>query len=189
MAAFVEAPAWANATRPTTRHAFTIIELLTTVAGLIILLGLMVSLARHVRAASADQLTKDILHRLDQAMALYVRHNDDAIPRVPALIDDAGDLPSETALKKSALRNNEAWVRLLRSAGLLSDRLSDLPIAYYDELHVRDSWGSPIVFMPHLHPAVGMNAKGWFFFSAGPDGKYLTRDDNLYSYDQPAAQP
>jgi hypothetical protein len=38
-------------------------------------------------------------------------------------------------------------------------------------------------------PMIGMNPQGWFFFSAGPDRQYLTRDDNLYSYDQPAVRP
>jgi hypothetical protein len=31
-----------------------------------------------------------------------------------------------------------------------------------------------------------MNPRGWFFFSAGPDRQYLTRDDNLNSYDEPS---
>jgi type IV pilus assembly protein PilC len=64
-----------------------------------------------------------------------------------------------------------------------------MPMIYYDEVRVRDAWGSPIVFMTHMHPAIGMTSKGWFFFSAGPDRQYLTRDDNLYSYDQPVIQP
>jgi type II secretory pathway pseudopilin PulG len=168
---------------------FTLIEMLTTVAVLIILLGLMVSLARHVRLSASDQLTKDILHRLDEAMATYVHRNDDGLPFVPTFIDDSHGLPSEAALQRAALINNESFVRILNSEGLLSDRVSDLSIEYYDDVHVFDAWGSPIVFMAHMHPAVGMNAKGWFFFSAGPDGRYLTRDDNLYSYDERANQP
>ena len=38
--------------------------------------------------------------------------------------------------------------------------------------------------MPAFHPAVG-TAPGnhYFFVSAGPDGHFLTRDDNLYSYE------
>jgi hypothetical protein len=45
-----------------------------------------------------------------------------------------------------------------------------------------------------MHPSVGMAPDNRFFlFSAGPDRRYLTRDDNLYSYDQaprlPATQP
>jgi hypothetical protein len=159
---------------------------MTAVAVLVILLGVMVSLARHVRAASADGLTKDVLHRLDAAMAVYV-HQCGSIPAVPEFIGDQ-QVPAETALRRAALRNNESFVHALKSVGLLNGTFDDLSIAYYDEVRVRDAWGSPIVFMSHMHPSIGMNPKGWFFFSAGPDRQYLTRDDNLYSYDQPAVQ-
>ncbi|MGD0139416.1 MAG: hypothetical protein ABSD28_11110 [Tepidisphaeraceae bacterium] len=163
------------------------IEALTAVAILVIVVGLMVSLSRHVRAASADVLTKEVLRRLDAAMAAYV-HQNGTIPVIPPFIGDQ-QIPPEIQLRRPAERNDEAFVRALKSAGLLTGRFDDLSIAYYDEARVRDAWGSPIVFMSHMHPAIGMNPKGWFFFSAGPDRQYLTRDDNLYSYDQPAVQP
>jgi hypothetical protein len=164
-----------------------LIETLTTVAILVIVVGLMVSLSRHLRLASTVDLTKDILHRLDAAMAAYVRQNG-TIPVVPAFISDQ-QVPPEIQLRRPAERNDEAFIRALKSAGLLTGQFDDLSIAYYDEARVRDAWGSPIVFMSHMHPAIGMNPKGWFFFSAGPDRQYLTRDDNLYSYDQPVVQP
>jgi type II secretory pathway pseudopilin PulG len=179
--------------QPATRNpqlsdAFTLIETMTAIAVLVILLGVMVSLARHVRAASADVLTKDVLHRLDSAMAVYVRQYG-SIPAVPLFIGDQSQAPSEALLRRSAERNDESFIRALKSVGLLTGIFDDLSIAYYDEVRVRDAWGSPIVFMSHMHPAIGMNPKGWFFFSAGPDRQYLTRDDNLYSYDQPVVQP
>jgi prepilin-type N-terminal cleavage/methylation domain-containing protein len=167
-------------------RGFTLIETMTAIALLVILLGLMVSLARHVRAASADGLTKDVLRRLDTAMAVYVQKYG-SIPAVPEFIGDQ-QLPAENMLRRSAERNDEAFIRALKLAGLLSGTFDDLSIAYYDEVRVRDSWGSPIVFMSHMHPAIGMTPKVWFFFSAGPDRQYLTRDDNLYSYDQPVVQ-
>jgi type II secretory pathway pseudopilin PulG len=170
------------------RNGFTLIETLTTVAFLVIVLGLMVSLAHHVRDASAEGLTRDILRRLDEAMANYVRRND-TIPAIPDLIPPGPQLPNETALQRSAEANNWAFIRALKSEGLLGGVFDDLSIAYFDEARVRDAWGSPIVFMSKMHPAIGMNPKGWFFFSAGPDRQYLTREDNLYSYDQPAFQP
>jgi type II secretory pathway pseudopilin PulG len=168
-------------------QGFTVIETMTAIAVLVILLGVMVSLARHVRAASADGLTKDVLHRLDSAMAVYVRQYG-SIPAVPYFIGDQ-QVPAEPLLRRSAERNDESFIRALKSVGLLTGVFDDLSIAYYDEVRVRDSWGSPIVFMSHMHQAIGMNPKGWFFFSAGPDRQYLTRDDNLYSYDQPVVQP
>src|SRR5688572_25886225 len=55
------------------RRAFTLIEMMTTVAVLVIVLGLMVSLARDVRTRSADRLTKDLLARLDTLVEQYRR--------------------------------------------------------------------------------------------------------------------
>jgi type II secretory pathway pseudopilin PulG len=165
------------------RAGFTLIEAMTVVAFLVIVLGLMVSLSRHVRAASADGLTKDILRRLDAAMQAYVHLNNGVLPQVPEFISDQA-VPPESELRRPAERNDEGVIRAMKSAGLMNGRFDDLSIAYYDEVRVRDAWGSPIVFMPHMHPAIGMNPKGWFFFSAGPDRQFLTRDDNLYSYDQ-----
>jgi len=167
------------------RRAFSVVELLTTIAGLVIILGLMVSLARHVRLVSAEVLTRDILHRLDEAMASYVQRNGGLPPGIPPFIPDNGEPPPESLLQRTAERNNEAFVRALKTDGLLAGRFDDLSIAYYDEARVRDAWGSPIVFMEKMNPAIGMNPKGWFFFSAGPDRQYLTRDDNINSYDQP----
>ena len=65
-------------------------------------------------------------------------------------------------------------------------RLSEFPVSVYDDSGLRDAWGSPIVFMPAKHPWVGTapRDKVYFFFSAGPDRDYLTRDDNLYSYEE-----
>src|SRR5438270_7231739 len=57
--------------RPLRRLGFTLIEMLTTVAVLVIVLGLMVSLARDVRTRSADRLTKDLLRRLDELVRQY----------------------------------------------------------------------------------------------------------------------
>src|SRR3977135_332087 len=57
------------------RRAFTLVEMLTTVAVLVIVLGLMVSLARDVRTRSAERLTKDLLSRLDTLVAQYRAKN------------------------------------------------------------------------------------------------------------------
>lgn len=170
--------------------AFTAVEMLVTVGALVIVLGMMVSVARYVRASSAEDVTKDLLGRLDQAMAQYIARNGGVPPAIPSLIPDepagASTSVDETAVARRAQLNNLAVVQLLRSNHVFPiDRFDDLSISYYNGLMVRDAWGSPIVFMPKQHPAVGMAAKGWFFFSAGPDRKYTTRSDNLYSYELP----
>src|SRR4051794_34552860 len=68
------------------RSAFTLIEMLTTVAALIIVLGLMVSLARYVRDRSAQQLTRETLRELETLMAQYVDHNGGKLPAVDPIL-------------------------------------------------------------------------------------------------------
>jgi hypothetical protein len=81
--------------------------------------------------------------------------------------------------------NNRQLVQFFKSQKALSDKaFRDLPLSIYDEATVRDAWGMPIVFMPRMHRQIGMApGQPWFFFSAGPDRQYLTRDDNQYSYE------
>ena len=182
------------------RRAFTILEMLTTVAVLIIVLGLMVSLARYVRNKSANQFTADLLRDLDAAVRRYADHNAGQLPSVTPLIPDGAPVPDELSLHRAARQNNEEFVRALKnyitpahsttapSEHTNPDTTSDfgqLPISIYDEVTLRDAWGDPIVFMAHDNAHIGMASRDHpsFFFSAGPDHKYLTRDDNLYSYE------
>jgi type II secretory pathway pseudopilin PulG len=169
-----------------TRPGYTVVEMLATIAGLLIALGLMVNLTRHVRSSSASSLTKVLLGRLDDAMAQYAR-SQGALPANdnPLIL---GNVPvvEDSGMARRAQVNSQAVVRLLKANRLLpQDGYDDLPVSCYDGRVVRDAWGSPIVFMSSMNPAVGMAAKGWFFFSAGPDRKYTTKSDNLYSYELP----
>ena len=180
------------------RRAFTLIEMMTTVAVLIIVLGLMVSLAREVRYRSAEQLTKDLLRRLAELTRSYQQHNQGKLPSPPAILEPE-DLKGDEVKVRSAARTNstrlvEALRREIARSGLLEPDPSkggvELPLSLYDGRMLADAWGNPIVFMAKQHPAIGMAPVGsdgeeaaFFFFSAGPDGRYLTRDDNLYSYE------
>lgn len=176
-------------------RGFTLVEMLTTVAVLVIVLGMMVSLARDVRTRSADRLTKDLLHRLDGLVAAYRTRSlkglpDDQAklyPSVHPLMDNETD---EQHLRANAMLNNTELIRTLKSqVDLSGTAFSDLSIANYNEVNVLDAWGSPVAYMPHQHPQVGMAAGDRsFFFSAGPDRKYLTRQDNLYSYESAPAR-
>jgi type II secretory pathway pseudopilin PulG len=187
---------------PFFRSAFTMIEMLTTVAILIILLGLMISLARHVRDQSAQLLTRDVLKELDSLMAQYIEHNDGRLPGVDLILGDENPtksvVPDEPTLALAARRNSEEYVRALNSdfrkfrqdgsATLDPFEKLNLPLSVYDLKTVRDAWGSPIVFMPRQHELIGLapsraGQDQFFFFSAGPDRNYLTRDDNVYSYE------
>ena len=172
-------------------RAFTLIEMLTTVAVLVIVLGLMVSLARDVRTRSAERLTKDLLARLDTLVEQYRRplralpeDQRKIYPVVHAMVTpEAGN--DEPKLRDNAAANNRELIRTLKSQmDLASGVFSDLSIANYNEVNILDAWGSPIVYMPSQHPLIGMAAGDRsFFFSAGPDRRYLTRQDNLYSYE------
>jgi type II secretory pathway pseudopilin PulG len=194
------------------RRAFTLIEMLTTVAVLIIVLGLMVSLARYVRDQSANQLTADLLRKLDAAVRRYADRNGGQLPAVTPLISDDRRVPDEIALHHTGRINNEEFVRALKEyfvpprqgdrsnssdkgkspagngapvAMDPSTEFGELPISIYDEVTLRDAWGDPIIFMAHDNAAIGMASHDHpsFFFSAGPDHRYLTREDNLYSYE------
>lgn len=184
-------------------RGMTLVEMLTAVAALIIVLGLMVSLASDVRRQSSERLTKDLLVKLDKLMKQYVdRHKQ--LPQVTPFIDAAGgggdveaaaatrpvrpeeDLPEEQALLTAAEANNHDFVLALRNeAGPTSELFGPLAGTMYDEVTLRDAWGTPIVFMPAMHGAIGMALENRpFFFSAGPDRKFRTLEDNLYSYEQ-----
>ncbi len=171
---------------------YTLVELLTTISVLVIALGLMVSLARRVRAQSADSVTKGLLSRLETLLVEYARRSGQDFPIVPELIPEAPGLyqpPDERILLRNAERNNREMVRAMKTQMDLFAAFSDLPISYYDETTLRDAWGMPIAFMPAFHPAVGMAPGNRpFFFSAGPDGRFLTRADNLYSYETAGAK-
>jgi prepilin-type N-terminal cleavage/methylation domain-containing protein len=197
--------------RPLCRRAFTLVEMLAAVAVLVIVLGLMVSLARHVRERSAQALTKSLLRQLNDAMADYVAGHGNAPPAVTAfppaamtgLAPDATtDLPKDTRaeLAKAAEANNRDLVNTFRAvagpvgraaatASLPEKLLSELPPSVYDNAVLRDAWGSPVLFLPTNHPWIGMapRERPYFFVSAGPDRDYLTRGDNLYSYEETPA--
>jgi hypothetical protein len=101
------------------------------------------------------------------------------------------ELPDEETLMAAAEQNNKDFVRALRSevTGPSPELFGALSGPMYDEVTLRDAWGTPIVFMPAMHPAVGMAlANRPFFFSAGPDRTFRTLEDNLYSYEQGAPE-
>jgi hypothetical protein len=205
--------------------------MLTTVAALVIVLGLMVSLARDVRNRSADRVTKDLLVRLERLMAQYQSRNGGAIPQTAAWPPQT--LPSDPALaevvlRDAAARNGADLARALRSpleavganvprlpalvgkgtakgpedrraggsespaatapADPSAPRPTDPPTARAPDPDVApffDAWGSPVVFLPRQHPKIGMaSGDRPFFVSPGRDRRYLTREDNLYSYEE-----
>ncbi len=164
-------------------HGFTLIEMLTTIAALVIVLGLMVSLSRHVRSRSAQRLTGDLLQNLDRLMSQYQRETGELPPVDPALPQDRPF--TEDTLRATAPANNRSFIQHLRGAHNLTDAFTGLSVSYFDGQSILDAWGHPIVFVPGHNPHLGMAPGGRFFFvSPGPDGKFFTREDNLYSYER-----
>ena len=193
--------------------------MMTVVAGLIIVLGLMVSLAWDVRRQSSERLTKGLLLKLDGLMGQYIaRHKqaaggdaadrrglDGRRGRTPATGRSTStvllttrpaeeELPDEETLLAAAELNNRDFVMALRSeaaagGGAAPDLFGPVGGSMYDEVTLRDAWGTPIVFMPAMHPAIGMALGNRpFFVSAGPDRMFRTLEDNLYSYEQGAPE-
>jgi hypothetical protein len=151
----------------------------------------MVQLANKVRGVSADNVTKQALRRLEEALAQYQKQWGGQVPAVPPLVaplvgGGEQQRPDEAALRAAAVRNNQDAVRALRAGGELSAKLAgDFPVSLYDERTLRDAWGSPIAFLPKFDPNIGMALGNRpFFVSAGPDRRFLTREDNLYSYEE-----
>ena len=100
------------------------------------------------------------------------------------VLDLATMSPDEQALLRSAELNNRRFVAQMKNH-LVGPFWWSLPGSVYDKSMLRDAWGTPLVFMPGQHPAIGMALGNKpFFFSAGPDRKFRTLEDNLYSYEQ-----
>ncbi len=169
---------------PLRRRAFTLLEFLTTVAVLIILLGLMVDLAGYVRNRSASDLARQVLGGLDEAMSRYVEKYKTE-PIVHPFSVDSENQEDEEALFRLAQQNNRDFVAALKQSGLLkADVIAGLPASIYDGESLNDAWDMPIVFNRSKQSKIGAApAERGFFFSAGPDRLYRTREDNLYSYE------
>jgi hypothetical protein len=183
--------------------------MLTTVAMLVIILGLMVSLARYVRDRSSQTLTQEQLRKLDELMSRYLDQYKEVPQFGPRMLKIEPLIPRESppkpvedaAIARAAKANNAQTIAMLKEfyrsnrtdPTIPPDPFEILPISIYDRGTLRDAWGSPIVFMAGQHQLIGLapSREGQdqsFFFSAGPDKLYLTREDNIYSYETVAKQ-
>src|SRR5688572_9099028 len=168
--------------------------MLTTVAALVIVLGLMVSLARYERRRSAENFTRDsILARLDALLARRDIVENKALQEaladanvVPRLIRPSPRDPEEMLLQHNATANNTEFVKVFKK--YVGPRaFNDFPLSLYNPTAntLVDAWGTPIVFMPSGALNVGISPQNRsFFLSAGPDRKFSSVVDNLYSYER-----
>ena len=168
--------------------------MLTTVAALVIVLGLMVSLARYERRRSAENFTReDILAKLEALLArpevaqnkqLQQALEDPQV--VPRLVRPSAREPEEPVLQFNAAANNTAFVKIFKQY-LGAAAFKDFPLSLYNPTAntLVDAWGTPIVYMPAGALNVGIIPQQRnFFLSAGPDRKFSSVVDNLYSYER-----
>jgi hypothetical protein len=203
---------------PRRRRGLAVRELLLIVAILTVAFGLMVSLARRVRAMAAFSLVQSELLELEDALAAYHREfgkYPDVPPLVPPTTAAPAGSPSpspavsvaavsgtgtvtmgpehERLLLENARVQNQALVRVLGiglEAEERSSTLGGVSAMMFDGTSLMDPWGRPIAYLAAGRPEIGTAAGDLpFFFSAGPDGLYLTRDDNVYSYEVLTAEP
>lgn len=184
-----------NPTKP--RAGFTLIELLIAACLLVIILGLAVSLSRHVRAQSARVMTSDLLARMERMLDVFLSEHpvealDGVVPIMgPEIAEGETRGVDEGLLLRRAIRNNREWLRLLTESvspevASSPELLGQLSLSVYDPRYpsLRDAWGTPIVFVRRTRPELGMAPRDApFFLSAGPDRRFLTVADNLYSYE------
>src|SRR5438093_12405763 len=96
--------------------------MLTTVAALVIVLGLMVSLARYERRRSAENFTRDdVLARLDALLARRDIVENKALQEaladpntVPRLMRPSPREPEEPVLQHNAAANNTEFVKVFK---------------------------------------------------------------------------
>ncbi|MFT3788995.1 MAG: hypothetical protein QM770_22950 [Tepidisphaeraceae bacterium] len=157
--------------------------MLTLIALLAIALLLAVSVARHVRATSAQELTRNRLSQLVLATKLYLADHGNAVPTLELI--EAG-APEESSVRAWA-RTSSIWFVERMDAWQTECDAQAPPKARgpaVDDTLMRDAWGSPIALLARPHSTIGLSpGEGPFFFSAGPDREYLTVFDNLYSYE------
>lgn len=162
-----------------THRGYTLVELFLTIGVLVMVLGLAVNLADRLRRTSLDHRARQQLQQLSAAVARFQAAHASQLPAAMPLLDPAEPLPHEPATIDPATLT----ARAARNAADVRLALGWTPATRPTEDPFTDPWGTPIVFMPS-QTAIGM-APGDrpFFVSAGPDRQFITRADNLYSYD------
>lgn len=153
--------------RVSSRHrAFTMLELVTACAGLVVILGLTVSLARYVRSNASLSAAREQLADLDRHLALKGMPQDLPMFAEGMTLQDEQEMPE--TIRVMARQNADRWATHF---GLPASACFD-------------PWGMPIVLIRKAHPNLGMAPRlRPFLMTAGPDNKYFTLADDIYSYE------
>jgi len=197
-------------TKNSFKHGLSAIEMLAISIFLALGLAVMVSLARHVRSASAEGLTRIRLAQLvaagDELFGGQLLPAGVRIDAKKTLVEE--DLRSQAAISARLIIEAMELLDATRQSPIDStgsQRLTPEQIAtagpsrwkrlaadgsFFDPVSVRDAWGSPIALIAASHSAIGLSPDDRpFFVSAGADRLYLTLADNIYSYDLPTPAP
>lgn len=146
-------------------RGLTVLELCAFVSVVAVLLGGMVSLARHLRSRSAEALTRERIEVLSRQVQPF--WNDPELNR-----------PMPKSLNESDLR---VWAETNNAR--LTAILSKADIWVRPELFL-DAWGTPIALVTQGGRQLGIPLNDSpFLVSAGPDRQFASLGDNLYSYD------
>ncbi|MGC4031297.1 MAG: hypothetical protein QM754_06065 [Tepidisphaeraceae bacterium] len=163
--------------RKTGRAGFGLLELLTSVAFLVILLGFAVSAARYVRSKDSAAAIRQQLAMLNGRLAAY------GLPAELPIFAENLTAADEAAAPDRVLDQAK------ENADLCADWLR------VDRTSMTDPWGTPIVAIPGKHRARHVAAVQAVLDDAGPDGRFFTLSDNIYGYDSyyvatpPASRP
>jgi hypothetical protein len=141
------------------------------VAALSLTLAFVVALARHVRTTSADELTRERIIACAEQVRDWLSTAGTLDLERPVL---SGSGDEEAYLRQFAMNQGRAAAR---SSGRVTADLTGW----------RDAWGTPLLLLAGQHSQLGIApGDAPFLLSAGPDRTFLSKSDNLYSYDQPA---
>ena len=149
---------------------FTYPELLLATGVLAVAGSLVVALAGDVRGRSAGAATQQLLDATASSLALYQQ----VYARLPDLPPPGEQLDAHNAALTAVLRrttNRTAGPTLGGGVGADVSRFMDTGQRLFD------AWGTPIA----LQRSGGVRGGAAALVSAGPDGSFSTRGDNVYS--------
>lgn len=192
-----------NFWRPTMRRAFTLIEILVALFVISVLIGMLVIGVRYSINHANTRATKITMESLKSIAAEYPKEIpfqrfifEPEIPKgVPGPVYEGSPFREGVAVVNTA----EYWntIMAVPAAREMIANLKSIPVAATQpttrpSVVPVDAWGNPIIMVPSA--VVGVKSGGkqvtvWaptsqpYFMSAGPDGRFDTGDDNVYSWE------
>ncbi len=175
-----------------------IVLLVAAVVGLMV----AVSLARHVRATSSQELTRARILAAAHLVEDRLSASPDLVSQLQLGRSGAGGKPppagrvQRKGTADAASQPGESLDELqLRTTAMNNARqlssarptpAGSAEVVNTDPAGWRDAWGTPLLVLAGQASQIGVSPEDTpFVVSAGPDRRFLTKLDNLYSYDLP----